>query len=180
MSPRAAVADPGASCPDPAIRALVSAAFMAIAARYVPERHQIAAALLDADGGVHLGLHLDAMVGRAAVCAEAGALSSARLTTGAPLIAVAAVRYPKPSETSGARVVPPCGLCRELLADHAPGLSVVISDSGQIVPVPLATLFPHKYVGTKWASHPDPPSPHTGEPLAQYGDIGSRADPSIT
>ncbi|MEU3356091.1 hypothetical protein [Streptomyces sp. NPDC037389] len=144
------VEDPSLSCSDPTARKLVAAAFETISARYVLARHQIAAALLDADGGIHLGLHVDAMVGRAAVCAEAGALSAARLATSAQLLVVAAVRYPKPSEPPLARIVPPCGLCRELLLDHGPGLHAVIADGGQGVLAPVTGLLPHKYVGTKW------------------------------
>ncbi|MFF4409526.1 hypothetical protein [Streptomyces sp. NPDC001404] len=147
---RPAVEDPAPQCTDPTARLLVAAAFAAIRSRYAEARHQIAAAIIDADQRIHLGLHVDAMVGRAAVCAEAGALSAARLATDAPLIAVAAVRYPKPTETCGARIVPPCGLCRELLLDHAPGLRAVVDDDRQAVLVPLAGLLPHKYVGTKW------------------------------
>lgn len=139
---------------------LIASAYQAISARYAVERHQIAAALLDADGTVHLGLHLDAMVGRAAVCAEAGALSTARLSTSAPLIAIAAVRHPKPTETMPARIVPPCGLCRELLLDYAPDIRVVLRESGLGEAVPLAELLPHKYVGTKWAATPPTTEPH--------------------
>jgi cytidine deaminase len=67
------VEDPASRCLDPTIHALVAAAFAVISNRYVVARHQIAAAILDADGEIHVGLHIDAMVGRAAVCAEAGA-----------------------------------------------------------------------------------------------------------
>jgi cytidine deaminase len=137
---------------------LVTAAYEVIAGRYVPERHQIGAALLDAGGGVHLGLHLDAMVGRAAVCAEAVALGAARLAAASGLVAIAAVRYPKPAEQGRARVVPPCGLCRELLLDYAPGLSAVITTGNTTWQVPLASLLPHKYAGTKWPAPVIPPS----------------------
>ncbi|MFF4371459.1 hypothetical protein [Streptomyces sp. NPDC001594] len=147
------VPHPAADYSDPVARGLVAAAFEAIRDRYVLARHQIAAALLDADGRVHLGLHVDAMVGRAAVCAEAGALSAARLVTSASLLAVAAVRFPKPTEPPYARVVPPCGLCRELLLDHAPHISVVLPDPEDPL-TPLAGLLPHKYVGTKWPTSP--------------------------
>ncbi|MFI9587787.1 hypothetical protein ACIHCQ_39660 [Streptomyces sp. NPDC052236] len=148
------VADPASHCPDQAARTVVAAAFAAISSRYVLARHQIAAAILDGNGGIHLGLHVDAMVGRAAVCAEAGALSAARLATSAPLIAVAAVRYPKPTETAQARIVPPCGLCRELLLDHAPALRAVVHDGPEARLAPMADLLPHKYVGTKWPTAP--------------------------
>ncbi|MFC9636712.1 hypothetical protein ACFTY8_48095 [Streptomyces mirabilis] len=50
--------------------------------------------------------------------AEAGVLSAARLATGANLVAVAAVRFPKPTEPAVARVVPPCGLCRAAYRTH--------------------------------------------------------------
>jgi cytidine deaminase len=145
-----AVSAPLEGFTDPVARGLIEAAFEAISRRYIPDRHQIAAAVLDAEGGIHIGLHLDAMVGRAAVCAEAGALSAARLVTDAELVAVAAVRYPKPIEPPRARLVPPCGLCRELLLDHAPALRVAVHDGPETGLAPLAGLLPHKYVGTKW------------------------------
>lgn len=141
---------PLAGCTDAVARPLVEAAFSVISRRYVLARHQIAAAVLDAEGAIHVGLHLDAMVGRAAVCAEAGALSAARLVTDAELLAVAAVRYPKPTEPPQARLVPPCGLCRELLLDHAPTLRVAVHSGAGIVLEPLVGLLPHKYAGTKW------------------------------
>ncbi|GAA3233233.1 cytidine deaminase [Streptomyces filipinensis] len=143
------VPNPAAAYSDPVARDLVAAAFEAIRDRYVLARHQIAAAVVDADGRLHLGLHVDAMVGRAAVCAEAGALSAARLVTSAGLLAVAAVRFPKPTEPPIARIVPPCGLCRELLLDHAPHISVVLPHPEDTL-TPLGRLLPHKYVGTKW------------------------------
>ncbi|WP_327591364.1 hypothetical protein OHA25_60545 (plasmid) [Nonomuraea sp. NBC_00507] len=147
-----AVTDPASRCPDPVARRLVTEAFTAIRRVYVPERHQIAAAVL-ADGQVYLGLHLDAMVGRAAMCAEPAAVAAARLVTNAPLTAIAAVRYPKPSESVGPRIVPPCGLCRELLIDHGgPSMTTVLDHGGTGVLVPLSDLLPHKYIGTKWAA----------------------------
>jgi len=142
--------DPSGGCQDEVSRLLVAAAYKLITRRYMPERHQIGAALLDAAGGIHLGLHLDAMIGRAAICAEAVALGAARLAAETALVAIAAVRFPKPAEHGPARIVPPCGLCRELLLDYAPDLSVVITAGGSIRRVPLAGLLPHKYAGTKW------------------------------
>ncbi|MEU6935044.1 hypothetical protein AB0A05_38930 [Streptomyces sp. NPDC046374] len=150
MSPRA-VLDPSVLCADPVARRLVAAAFATIEERYEEGRHQIAAAVLDADGQVHIGLHLEGMVGRASACAESGALSAARLATRAPLTAAAAVRYPKPSEPPVARIVPPCGVCRELLADHLTcGQAVIATTPDTALFVAVDELLPHKYVGTKW------------------------------
>ncbi|MFF3671610.1 cytidine/deoxycytidylate deaminase family protein [Microtetraspora malaysiensis] len=146
------VLDPSDICQEEVSRRLVAAAYALIAERYVLDRHQIGAAVLDINGGVHLGLHLDAMVGRAAVCAEAVALGTARMTTTAPLVAVAAVRFPKPTEDGSARIVPPCGLCRELLLDHAPDMQAVLTIGAAARLVPLTRLLPDKYVGTKWPS----------------------------
>lgn len=145
------VENPAVNCIDPLTRDLVSAAFTVIERRYVLARHQIAAAILDSNGEIHTGLHLDAMVGRASVCAEASALSAARLVTEAELVAVAAVRYPKPTESAVARIVPPCGLCRELLLDHAANLQTVLHDDGRTFLKPVRDLLQHKYVGTKWS-----------------------------
>ncbi|MGW2652094.1 cytidine deaminase [Streptomyces sp. NPDC001478] len=153
---RRTVPDPSVLCKEPVARLLVAAAFSVIKERYEEGRHQIAAAVLDADGRIYLGLHLEGMVGRASSCAENGALSSARMTTRAPLTAVAAVRYPKPSEAPVARIVPPCGVCRELLADHlTDGRAVIATAPDAAGLVPVDTLLPHKYVGTKWSA----PSP---------------------
>ncbi|MFI6296643.1 cytidine deaminase [Nonomuraea sp. NPDC050790] len=145
-------AGPAQACPDDDTRRVVAAAFELISSRYVLARHQIGAAILDGDGGIHLGLHLDAMVGRAAVCAEAVALGTARMATRAPLLLAAAVRHPKPDEQSPARLVPPCGLCRELLLDHAPDLAVIVNGPDGPYATALTGLLPHKYLGTKWTS----------------------------
>ncbi|MFF4646530.1 hypothetical protein [Streptomyces sp. NPDC001389] len=150
------VPNPASGYTDPAARDLVSAAFETIRDRYVLARHQIAAAVLDADGRVHPGLHVDAMVGRAAVCAEAGALSRPAWSPApsAGPLAVAAVRFPQPTEPPPARVMPPGGLCRELLLDQAPHIRIVQPDNGQPL-TPLAGLLPRKYAGAKWpTAHP--------------------------
>lgn len=152
MTMETATLDPSSMCTDGTTRDLVGAAFRIVADHYVVERHQIGAALLDVTGAIHLGLHLDAMIGRAAICAEAVALGTARMAGNARLVAVAAVRFPKPAEDGAARIVPPCGLCRELLLDYAPEIQVILDICGGVQAVPLDSLLPHKYVGTKWAA----------------------------
>ncbi|MDY0810501.1 hypothetical protein [Kitasatospora purpeofusca] len=147
--------NPAAGCPDPQAAHLVAAAYDTIRGRYAEGWHQIGAAIIAADGKVFVGIHLEAMVGRYSVCAEAAALAAARLHSDQQLLAVAAVRYPKPSETAAsARIVSPCGGCRELLLDHAPTMQVVIPQGSQGVFAPLQNMLPVKYVGTKWAQLP--------------------------
>ena len=137
-----------------AIDALVGRARATISSRYRENVHQIGAAILAADGRVHTGIHMEAMVGRASICAEAVALGAARAAGASGIVAVAAVRHPKPSETDRRiRLVPPCGLCRELLLDYGDDLlAVVESADGRLVLSPLGALLPHKYIGTKWGT----------------------------
>ncbi|GLW58537.1 hypothetical protein [Kitasatospora phosalacinea] len=146
--------NPAGTCPDETAARLVATAYETIRSRYVEGRRQIAAAGLAADGRVYVGVHLEAMVGCYSLCAERAALAQAAVYTDQPLVAMAAVRYPKPSEGGPARIVAPCGGCRELLSDHAPGLRVVVPREGRGLLVPLAELLPDKYVGTKWATTP--------------------------
>jgi cytidine deaminase len=134
-----------------AVTALVAQAREVISARYAENRHQIGAVIVTGDGRVFSGIHLEAMVGRASICAEAVALGQARAAGADDLRLVLAVRHPKPSETRrDIKLVPPCGLCRELLLDYGPHLRTVVQDGDDIRVVPLGGLLPHKYVGTKW------------------------------
>ncbi|MCX4749196.1 hypothetical protein OG455_27450 [Kitasatospora sp. NBC_01287] len=146
--------DPAISCPDPDAARLVTTAYETIRRRYVEGRHQIAAAIIAADNRMYVGVHLEAMVGCYSMCAERAALAAARLCTDQPLLGIAAVRYPKPSEGGPARIVSPCGGCRELVLDYAPNIRVVVPREGQGLLLPLAELLPDKYTGTKWAAEP--------------------------
>lgn len=131
---------------------LVGRARAVIAPRYVENRHQIGAIVVSGDGRVFSGVHLEAMVGRASICAEAVALGNACAAGATDLRVVVSVRHPKPSEPhTEIRLVPPCGLCRELLLDYGPQMRVVVDTGDGPALVPLAGLLPHKYVGTKWA-----------------------------
>ncbi|MDT0381312.1 cytidine deaminase [Streptomyces sp. DSM 42041] len=133
------------------VASLVGLAREVITERYAENRHQIGAVVVTGDGRVFTGIHLEAMVGRASVCAEAVALGQARAAGAGDLMLALAVRHPKPSEERrDIKLVPPCGLCRELLLDYGPRVSTVVQDGDEMRVVPLASLLPHKYVGTKW------------------------------
>ena len=122
-------------------QALVEAAATAVRARYAYGRHTVGAALRGRSGRVFVAVNLDATVGRAAICAEAVALGAA-VMAGETVEAVAAVRHPRPDEGGGPQVVPPCGLCRELLLDYAPDARVVLPGRGE---TPLRALLPSPY-----------------------------------
>lgn len=117
-----------------------------IRSRYLENRHHIGAAVRGSSGRIYLGLHLDTYVGRCSVCAEAVALGSA-LSAGETLIdAIVSVRHPRPREQHTVpKVVAPCGICREMLSDFAPGSAVIMARSGALVRVPVADLLPDKY-----------------------------------
>lgn len=96
-------------------RRLIEAARAAIAARYRPNWHVVGAALRLQSGEVFTGVHLDATVGRIAVCAEAVALGRAVTEVGSSEIeAIVAVNHHPGGEIL---VVPPCGMCREMISD---------------------------------------------------------------
>ncbi len=150
-----------------ALDALVGHARAAIVARYAENRHQIGAAILAADGRVSTGVHVEAMVGRASICAEAVALGKACEAGATDLRIVVAARHPKPSEPDQRiRLVPPCGLCREVLLDHDRDLRVLVDSPGDRGLVQLSQLLPHKYVGTKWTV---PATDDRGAPVGLRG-----------
>ena len=107
-----------------------------------PFWHTVAAALRGRDGRVWTGLHLGATVGRLSVCAEPIALGRAILEGDGSIAVAVAVRYPKPEEEDQTiAVVPPCGACREMLADYDPEALVIVPggikiSSRQLLPVP--------------------------------------------
>jgi cytidine deaminase len=126
--------------------ALVAAATDVLMRHYRPFWHTVAAAIRSRDGRVWTGLHLGTTVGRLAVCAEAVAFGRAVLEGDGTIGTAVAVRHPKPDETDRElAVVPPCGACRELILDHAPGALVLVRDRGVMVKRPINALLPLPY-----------------------------------
>jgi cytidine deaminase len=127
-------------------RALVEAARGLIRERYVENRHHIAAALRTRSGKIHTGLHLDTYVGRASVCAEAVAVGTAMALGDRDIVAIVSVRHPRPRDANQTiQVVSPCGICREMLTDFAPGCRVIVPRDGGLVAVAPTELLPNKY-----------------------------------
>jgi cytidine deaminase len=133
-------------------QALVHEATEAIRARYRYGRHTVGVAMRGGSGRIYAAVNLDATVGRAAVCAEAVALGAAVMAGEEAVEAVVAVRQHRPGERHGGEghadeaprvsIVSPCGLCRELLLDHAPEAMVIMPGRGR---VPLKALLPGPY-----------------------------------
>ena len=114
--------------------------------RYKENRHHIASAVRGASGRVYTGLHLDTYVGRASVCAEAVALGQAMAAGETDVDAIVSVRHPRPREQhQDCKVVSPCGVCREMLTDFAPGAGIILLRDGVHFRVPVEELLPAKY-----------------------------------
>ena len=106
--------------------------------RFVEDRHHIAAALRTRSGAVFTGVHIEAYVGRVAVCGEAVAIGAAATAGDTDIETIVAV-----NELGD--IVSPCGMCRELISDYSSTATVIIARGGQPVAVPVAELLPDKY-----------------------------------
>ena len=127
-------------------RALIDSAIDLIKTRYRENRHHIAAAVRGKSGKIYTGLHLDTYVGRASVCAEAVALGAAMAGGEKAISAIVSVRHPRPREKhQDCKVVSPCGICREMLTDFAPGAAVILLRDDIHVRMPVEDLLPAKY-----------------------------------
>lgn len=117
---------------------LINTASQLITARFKPDYHEVGAALRTRSGQVFSAVHLEATVGRIAVCAEAVAIGMAATAGDTQIEMIVAVNRV-------GQVVSPCGMCRELIADYAPDAKVIVPhESGPII-VAISDLLPNKY-----------------------------------
>ena len=114
---------------------LIENARSIITKRFKEDYHHVGAALRTKSGKVFSAVHLEAYVGRVAVCAEAIAIGMAAAAGDTELETIVAV------DRKG-RVVPPCGICRELISDYAPRCNVIVTDTEILT---INELLPRKY-----------------------------------
>jgi cytidine deaminase len=119
---------------------LVEEARRIIALRQKPGWHAVGAALRTTSGRVFSAVHLEAKVGRIAVCAEAVAIGMGAAEGDTNIQAIVAVNR------KGA-VVAPCGMCRELISDYSPDARVIVPAPDGPKLVPVLDLIPNKYTG---------------------------------
>ena len=113
---------------------------------YRPKRHHIAAALRTTQGKIYTAVHLEAHVGRVAICAESAALCKAVSEGETKFDCVVAVRHPRDyDEDREIQIVSPCGMCRELLSEYTEDIKVIFSVNGEIKKASMKELFPHRY-----------------------------------
>ncbi|MDW8059477.1 MAG: cytidine deaminase [Thermomicrobium sp.] len=119
-------------------RALVAEARRIIGLRFRKGWHHIGCALRTRSGAVFSAVHLEATVGRVAVCAEAVAIGMAVAAGDTAIETIVAVNR-------WGEVVPPCGMCRELISDYAPEARVIVPEPDGEAVVAIGELLPLKY-----------------------------------
>jgi len=117
---------------------IISAARSMAVKGYVLGRHQMFSALMTKTGRIYLGSHVEAGNGRITLCAEAVAIGAAATACDAELDLIVAV-------TESGQIVPPCGMCRELIRDYGPDARVILQGATDIELVSISDLLPRKY-----------------------------------
>lgn len=117
---------------------LIEKARKLIKLRQKEDWHAISSLLRTKSGRVFEGLHLEAYVGRIAVCAEAVAIGSAAVAGNTDIETIVAVN--KTGE-----IVSPCGMCRELISDYSPFAKVILKDENGEFKASVGELIPLKY-----------------------------------
>jgi len=123
-------------------RELIRAAFEVLRRCYRDGYHHVASAVRTGSGEVFAGVHLESP--GVDVCAEWVALGMAASAGHRELECIVAVRQGA-LDSSAPEVMSPCGLCRELLYYHAPGLDVIVPTPDGPRKVGICELLPLPY-----------------------------------
>jgi len=111
--------------------------------RYVEGRHQIGSALRTKSGKLFVGVHVEAKCGRISICGEAVAIGVAATNGDTDIAQIVAV-------TESGDIVPPCGMCRELISDYSDNAYVILEGENRPYSVPVLDLLPNKFDGSKF------------------------------
>jgi cytidine deaminase len=115
---------------------LIAAARSIIAKRFKEDYHHVGAALRTKSGKIFAAVHLEAYVGRVAVCAEAIAIGMAAAEGDTDIETIVAVNRQ-------GQIMSPCGMCRELISDYSAICKVIMTEKESII---ISELLPHKYL----------------------------------
>lgn len=108
---------------------------------YAPYSHfQVGAALLGSNGKVYAGCNVENASYGLGICAERNAVARAVADGASRVVAVAVV-------TGGAIATPPCGACRQVLAEFGPSEVPIRMEtlSGVSLEQTLGELLPHAF-----------------------------------
>lgn len=98
----------------------------------------VGAALLSCDGVVYTGVNVESSSYGATICAERTALVKALSEGAREFVAIAIA-------SDAERPTMPCGICRQMLFDYAPGLEVIAVGAHEVMVITLAELLPHPF-----------------------------------
>ena len=123
-------------------RALLERAQEARNSAYAPYSHfQVGAALLCADGAVYAGCNIENAGLTATCCAERTAFFRAVMDGHRDFKAIAVVGGPEGEQPAGP--CPPCGVCRQVMAEFcAPSFEVILEEGGAPKVFTLEELLP--------------------------------------
>lgn len=126
---------------------LIASAGEMIKKRYEWGRHHVGAALRTKTGEIFTAVHVESSLSRVTVCAEAMVIGKAISEGYKEFDTIVAVRHPDPDHADREiKVVSPCGMCRELIADYGEDCKVIVALEGVLSKVDIAELLPMRYV----------------------------------
>ncbi len=97
---------------------------------YAPYSHfRVGCAVVGASGRIHIGANVENASYGAALCAERSALSTALAEADGGFTALA-LAFPDVSPGAPATSLVPCGICRQWLAELAPGIEILVCGHG--------------------------------------------------
>jgi cytidine deaminase len=122
----------------PADLQLIESARAIIGLRQRQDWHHVGCAMRTRSGKVFRAVHLEAFVGRVAVCAEAVAIGMGAADGDTDIDTIVAVNR-------AGEIVAPCGMCRELISDYSPLATVIVPGETGPTLVTVGDLLPNKY-----------------------------------
>lgn len=128
---------------DPRWEPLLQAAWAAWEKAYAPYSHfQVGAALLRREGGILTGCNVENASYGGTICAERTAIVSGVAQGLRPdeLQALVVV-------TEADSLTPPCGFCRQVLAEFAEDLPILLANRKERALHRLSDLLPHAFTG---------------------------------
>jgi cytidine deaminase len=133
---------PGLS--DEEAEALLAAAEAASSRAYAPYSHiRVGAAVLTGAGTLYAGCNVENASSGLGVCAERNALAAAVVAEGGDGLAVRAVAV----RTHDLAACPPCGTCRQVLAELAPDAVVLFQTAEGLAARTVTELLPDAFGG---------------------------------
>jgi len=121
-------------------RELIEAARDVLRRNYDPVKHTVGAAVRSGSGRIYTGINIKACAYRP--CAEPIALGAAFSNGEKQIVTIVAVG----KEGQAYPILPPCGNCRQLLIDYAPGAMVILNGEQQaVVKTSARNLLPGAY-----------------------------------